>query len=286
MYQLVAEVLDHAPADLTAAEVLILVAIGEETRTRGEHREIPVEDLARRARLDRRGLRVAVTRLAKRGIKVRVAIGVDRHGKPLYAVPGKAPRWVLPAFPPPPGCGCRTCQQGGATAPPQGGTPAPPTENEQVTEEEPQLLHPEKEEPQLRQEEPQCRQAEPQFRQPDATVPPSPYVARPVIPQRTPTITYLLDHTDADDEEAHLLMKTIQTRYQPRRGVAAYIRGMADGDLTELLTELRTARRPGTASDLPPKCDTCGPNRQIELDGRIRRCPTCHPLALAAARSA
>ncbi|MEU7590701.1 hypothetical protein AB0A95_30970 [Micromonospora sp. NPDC049230] len=280
MYQLVAEVLDHAPNTLTAAEVLILVAIGESTRARGEQREIPVEDLARRARLDRRGLRDAVTRLGKNGIKVRVAIGLDRNGRPLYAVPGKSPRWVLPAFPPPPGCTCQTCREGGAEAPPKGGDPAPPAGNEQVKKEETQLPLDEKGEPQLRQAEPELRQAEPQHRQPDATAPPSPYVAEPVISQRTPTVTYLLDHTDADDEEARLLMNTIRTRYQPRRGVAAYIRGMAVGDLAELLDELRAARRP-PAADLPVKCDQCGPNRLIELPGgRIGRCPSCHPLTV------
>ncbi|MFG2059691.1 hypothetical protein ACGFI9_37335 [Micromonospora sp. NPDC048930] len=278
MYQLVAEVLDHAPANLTAAEVLILVAIGEDTRVRGEHREIPVEDLARRARLDRRGLRMAVTRLAKHGITVRVALGVDRRGKPLYAVPGKSPRWVLPAFPPPPGCGCRSCRQGGEEIPPEGGTTAPPTENPQVSKEAPQLPHAEKEEPQLRQEEPGFRQAEPQLRQPDATVPPSPYVAEPVIYQRPPTVAYLLDHGAADDDEAHLLIKAIKTRFAPR-SVGAYIRSLPDDDLAELLDEIRTDRRP--ASSLPPQCGQCGPNRQIEIDGRIRRCPTCHPLAAA-----
>lgn len=149
-YKLVKEVLDHAP-DMTPAERLVLVCIAEECRGANRIREIPSEVLQRRTGLGARGLRDACTRLDTRGIKVRLRLSVDKHGQPVYAVPGRVCQWILPEFTAPAGCDCETCS----------------------AEAEPGRLHPEKEEPELHQAEPQLQQGEPQRRQAEPQLPPN-----------------------------------------------------------------------------------------------------------------
>jgi hypothetical protein len=105
----VCEVLDHGPPDLTAAELVVLVALAEKMPRRVDY-DYETRHLLRRTRLKPAGLRKAIARLAGRGIEVRVAIGKDRNGGPLFAVPGQSTRWRLPAFEAPDGCGCDNCQ--------------------------------------------------------------------------------------------------------------------------------------------------------------------------------
>jgi hypothetical protein len=45
---------------------------------------------------------------------------------------------------------------------------------------------------------------------------------------------------------------------------------------------VRARDRPATGAGQPPQCGKCGPNRLIDGDdGRLHRCPNCHPLATA-----
>jgi hypothetical protein len=289
MYQLVAEVLDHAPGGLDATAVLLLVAIAEDTRTPGEIREIGTESLCRRTRVDARGLRHVVARLADAGIKIRVPIGTDRLGRPLYAVPGRVPQWSLPTLSAPEGCSCRTCTtvppqpvdnatQGGHPRPPsqetpgqKGGVPRPPTEQGGHTspaggDTRPPAGHP----------------------RPPAGDTRPPYPSRPVhvIDQRSgSTVTYITGLTGATDDEARHLIKTVTQRHRPR-SIGAYIRGIPPEDLRELAAELREAKAPPPAA-LRPQCGQCGPNRLIEApNGTVTRCPACHPRARQARRTA
>jgi hypothetical protein len=289
MYQLVAEVLDHAPAGLDPAAVLLLLALAEDTRSPGEIREIPTDTLCRRTRVDPRGLRHVVDRLRRAGIKVRVPIGTDRRGKPLYAVPGRAPRWVLPPLPGPPGCQCRTCAaslsqlgddaiQDGRGGPAtdelagQGGGPAsPPTDQRGPTRPPAGLASPKAGHP-----------APPA----GGTRPPSPSHDVSVIDQRRrPTLTYLIGATGASDDEARELLSIVTKRHRPR-SVGAYVRGIPREDLSDLLDELRHAPN-AIPTALRPQCGKCGPNRLVETrNGGVARCPDCHPGAPQARRSA
>ncbi len=279
-YQLVREVLDHAPP-MTAAERLVLVAIAETIRSPNVRQcDLDTEALCRRTGgLDASKVRAALRRLAGRNIEVRVRRGVDRSGQPVYAWRGQVPRYQLPAFPAPRGCRCIAClnldesavdnfQEGGRSGPPsdktagqEGGRVGPPSpEGGRKTTEG-------------------GRSTTEGGRKTTTSVaerPPLPSMTEIVISQRAPTTTHLIDRTGATDEETQLLLKTIKTRYRPR-SIAAYVRAMPDDDLAELLTEIRTAQ---PANPLPPKCDQCGPNRLIELpSGGVTRCPTCHPRA-------
>jgi hypothetical protein len=166
-YELVAEVLDHAPSEFTPAERMVMVAIAEYVRTEDykQHgtRSIsrPAADIARRAGLKPEGLKEALQRLAKRKFDVRVPLRTGRDGRPVYAVPGTSPRYEIPPLPVPADCFCDACKRaipalqvihkggsqpplrrgkggsqprlGGATAPPDGVT-APPIATSEDTE--------------------------------------------------------------------------------------------------------------------------------------------------------
>lgn len=288
-YRQVAAVLDHAPASLTPTEVLILVAIAEQLRGPGDTRQIGVDELARRSRLGKSALRDAITRLAGRGIRIRIPVGMDRHGRPLYAVPGIAPRWTVPDFQAPAGCGCQGCREGGdASAPPtagsgqeagrQGGDQSPPTQKQQLTQGG-DVSPPTNEGGDTSQPGGDTTPSGGDQSPPaDATSPPFPSRAVPVLDQGSrPTLAYVVDQTGATEDEARWILKTVTKRYRPR-SVGAYIRGMRKGDLRELLGELRDAQVPAPGTGLPDTCGKCGPGRLIQLsDGRARRCPDCHP---------
>lgn len=111
-YELVEEVLDHAPADLSGTEVLLLVGIAEQARKPSRMADIPTADLARRVRVEPESLKKVIQRLSKRGIDVRLVIGIDKIGRPIYAVPGRVSTYVLPLFPAPENCPCHRCVKG------------------------------------------------------------------------------------------------------------------------------------------------------------------------------
>ena len=111
-YQLVAEVLDHAPADLTPAERLALVAIAEWVRAGSRRCARPAGDLAARVGVSPESIGKVLLRLKRHGLEVRVAIGKDKHGEAVYAVPGRVSTFELPPLPAPAGCSCQTCKGG------------------------------------------------------------------------------------------------------------------------------------------------------------------------------
>lgn len=287
-YRQVAAVLDHAPASLTPAEALILVAIAEQLRGPGDTRQIGTDELARRSRLGKSALRDAIARLARRKIHIRIPVGTDRLGRPLYALPGIAPRWTIPDFPAPAGCGCEGCQQGGdaSTAPvasgegpagPQGGDQSTPTKKPQLSKGGDQSP-PTSEGGDLSPPGGDTTTAGGDQTPPGGdTAAPYPSHAVPVLDQRSrPTLAYVVDQTGATEDEARWILKTITQRHRPR-SVGAYVRGMRKPDLRELLAEYRDARQPANPG-LPAPCGECGPGRLIErADGRPARCPTCHP---------
>ena len=99
---LVSEVLDHAPAQLTALERLVLVVIAEAAQDR-DRPGCPAREaypsmatLARRTGAAPTSVRSALQRLAERGLEVRVPLTTDNTGRPVYAFRGRATRYRLP----------------------------------------------------------------------------------------------------------------------------------------------------------------------------------------------
>jgi hypothetical protein len=100
--ELMVEVLTHAPATLTAAEKLLLMAIAEScnstTRMTWYRPGWDAAELARRSQLTVGSLSKTFWSLAQKGCEVRVPHGTDKRGKPIYAHKGKQTTFKLPRF--------------------------------------------------------------------------------------------------------------------------------------------------------------------------------------------
>lgn len=94
--RLIVEVLDHAPPTLSAAERLLLVVVAENANDTTREGWPGMDVLCRRVGLKPAGVRKALQRLAGRGLDVRVALGKDGRGEPVYSWPGKRTTYRLP----------------------------------------------------------------------------------------------------------------------------------------------------------------------------------------------
>lgn len=106
--KLVREVLDSAPADLTRAQLVVLLVIAERSQPRartvdgrviGARECFPErEDMHRDCRMTEDTLSKTLQRLARRGLEVRVPLGTDKSGRPYYARSGHRTTYRLPVF--------------------------------------------------------------------------------------------------------------------------------------------------------------------------------------------
>lgn len=126
-----------AAQDVTLAErtVLLIVAERAHERTRimlrhRTDREPLIDRIAKAAKLDKKnGLKRTFRLLAARGLEVRVEIGEDRNGLPIFAREGISMGFRLPEFPP--GFDCELPVSGGAEV-----TPSDPVDNPEPDEHE------------------------------------------------------------------------------------------------------------------------------------------------------
>lgn len=133
-YQRVQNVLYHAPAELTVAERLALVALADRTPGTDPGRTVKFgnDDFAQVLGIQARNIRQVTTRLAARRVEIRVPVAKAKDGEPIYAYRGSVPTYQVPWFPAPDGCLCGTCAEGAsANAPsprvePEKGCPSTP----------------------------------------------------------------------------------------------------------------------------------------------------------------
>jgi len=130
-HQLTHEVIDHLPAALTPAERVVLGVVAYHAQLADRRCWMPAEKMQTRTGLSETGLRQAHQRLARRGLECRVAQGVDKAGRPVYAHRGHTTTYQLPDLPAPEGC---SCQRGTVTHPrPNDDTPDPGPDGPQNT---------------------------------------------------------------------------------------------------------------------------------------------------------
>ncbi|MFI1580059.1 helix-turn-helix domain-containing protein [Embleya sp. NPDC020630] len=98
--RLVEEVLDHAPADLTPAERMVLVVLARYADLKTRECWPPPDLIARQSGLKADSLRKTFQRLAARNLEVRVVIDKDRNGRPVFAHKGRKTLYRLPRFAP------------------------------------------------------------------------------------------------------------------------------------------------------------------------------------------
>lgn len=97
---LVVEVLDHAPREMTQAELVVLVVLAEQAREDTRECWPGMELICHRSRLQEDSVRKVFQRLAARGHEVRVAVGKSKSGQPIYAHHGARTLYRIPRFAP------------------------------------------------------------------------------------------------------------------------------------------------------------------------------------------
>lgn len=103
--RLIVEILDNAPADMSAAERLLLIALAEKASDQTRQvlwrkNEDPREVLAGRVGVSPAGLTKVFGRLASRGLDPRVPLRTDRQGRPVFAFVGTLGRYRVPVLAP------------------------------------------------------------------------------------------------------------------------------------------------------------------------------------------
>ncbi|MEU8334841.1 helix-turn-helix domain-containing protein [Micromonospora tulbaghiae] len=94
--KLLAEVLDHAPADWTPAERLFIAVLAEKARDHTRRSWPGQATITRRTGLKPDSVTRLCHRLAAKGWELREQQGVDRAGKPIFAYRGHAAVYVIP----------------------------------------------------------------------------------------------------------------------------------------------------------------------------------------------
>lgn len=216
-YKLYREVLEHAPPDITSGELLVWLVIADDAKDATRCGWIDQDELMRRARMSARGIRAALGKLAGRGFELRVARGVDRDGRPVFAHRGSQTTYRLPrlAVDEP----VDNSEKDGTTVPPsveKGGTTVPERRYHSAAK------------------------AAPQF-PPSPQFPQSPQQAAPRedSPVDNPAAEVVRWHTDATDLEAAAVAALIDLERQPRN-LTAFVRRLADdGELADWLDRVR-----------------------------------------------
>lgn len=299
----VVEVLRHAPADLTPAERMVLVAIGENVRDEDPKRETWADFnaavLAERAGLTGTGsLKSALQRLAKRGLEVRIPITHGKDGRPLYAVPGKQCRYRFPVLAKGEATTSPYDQQGEATTSPGEATTSPKGRSgpRQARSGPPPTPHPSTPHPSAGGEDPAApsRAAEGEQQHDEALADavafletlPAPWTVGPkTAAAMAPELAQMTSKQGwaLDDE----LITKLTEKAATVRNHSQMLR-IRIGDLPK---RIRPAPRKSSAP-LPPWCGECadgaraaereGHLRQIYDDhGNARPCPKCHPAQTA-----
>lgn len=98
-YELYRHVLNHAPGDLDAAARLVLAVIADDANEKTRRSYLGMDLLSHRTGLLPDSVGKALRRLAKAGIEIRVPVGTDKKGRPVFAMRGHRTVYLIPVFP-------------------------------------------------------------------------------------------------------------------------------------------------------------------------------------------
>lgn len=99
-YELYRHVLNHAPADLSKEERLLLLAIADDANERTRLSRPGVGLLEHWTGMDAQAIKRALRKLASRGWEIRVPLARRGDGSPVYAFRGRRSTYRVPVFPP------------------------------------------------------------------------------------------------------------------------------------------------------------------------------------------
>jgi hypothetical protein len=251
-YHLYREIRDGAPPEWRQTERLVALVIADDAGDKTRRSWLPIEGrwyrgrwqdgICERTGLTPRGVRAALHRLAKRGYELRVPISTGKDGRPVYAARGRSTDFYVPPLPPRPAPERRhedaAFEDGKAARMCQkGGTNVPERRHDH---------------------------AAPLLMSPQISLSPYAQLVSDRLPEATP-------------EEREMILKRIEA--QEPKSFPAYFRSIPDADLKAMLEEIRGQPRPRQAAVKPPWCGACDEDTRLrELpDGRVTRCPDCHP---------
>lgn len=98
-YELYRHVLQNAPTELDAAARLVLAVIADDANERTRKSYLGMDLLSHRTGLLPDSVGKALRRLAKAGIEIRIPIGTDGKGRPVFAAKGNRTTYLIPVFP-------------------------------------------------------------------------------------------------------------------------------------------------------------------------------------------
>ena len=98
-YELYRHVLNHAPAELDPTARAVLAVIADDANERTRISRIPIDLLMHRSGVGRDALKKVFQRLARAGYEIRIPVGTDTLGRPIYAMRGRATQYRIPVFP-------------------------------------------------------------------------------------------------------------------------------------------------------------------------------------------
>jgi DNA-binding MarR family transcriptional regulator len=257
--RLIVEVLDHAPADLTPSERLVLVVVAEGANDETREGWPGMDKISSRTGLQPDSVRRVLQRLAKRGIEIRVPIGKDKRGRLVFAHEGSRTRYRIPVLAPKRRDEDPTSQNQEAGrqshhSDSRGGTVVP-----------------------------QRRDADPSEAGPQSR----PFPQSPQSPHLSLAEQVVRDSGVVAEHERETFISWLKDKYAIR-GIGWW-KTVTPADLAEHAADWR-AQRTGTPSapTLPPWCGQCGDRQElakknpdlrlVEDDhGNRRPCPDCHP---------
>lgn len=250
-YQLRRQLRTALPPTITGLQRAVALEIADDARDDTRESWASLDDLARwTAARDAKTVRVILGRLATAGWEFRVPLGTGKDGRTLYAVPGRRLTFRVPslASSAAEATVVTPSRQQEATTVAAGETAVPTTAT---------AVSPFSSSPQV-----------------------SPHLSLPDLADRT-----LRNAGVSDPHERTAILHWINTTHRPR-GRGWWRTVVHRGDLPALIAEGRThhAVPPPSAPGRPPWCGACEePTRLHENDqGRIARCPHCHPLTRTA----
>ncbi|MYR30695.1 hypothetical protein GTW20_00050 [Nocardiopsis alba] len=98
-YELYRHVLNNAPAEIDAAARLVLAVIADDANEKTRRSYLGMDLLSHRTGLLPDSASKALRRLAKAGFEIRVPVGTDKNGKPVFAMKGHRTVYLIPVFP-------------------------------------------------------------------------------------------------------------------------------------------------------------------------------------------
>lgn len=209
------------PRLLTQGERAVLLELADYANKDTRRAWPGIEELARAVDMTPTSVGTCLSRMAKKGIEVRVAIGKDSKGRPVYAYSGRQTNYLLP-----------TPDEVRMLRPSSDQKVGPPSD--QPARKGPTVVE-ERSDGGREKVRPSSDPSRQETQEPTSSSRPS-------------YLTRVAELTDTDDDEATALINHIKANTNIRKSIGAYLAGISQADLVDHLATMRTQRQPTQAA--------------------------------------